>query len=122
MASALAACGAKVAVADLRLEAAEAAAEERGTVPSAPDAGATREGRAMNEDLRARYRAERDKRLRPDGADQYIEPAGRFATLALDPYVEWVERAPVAEDVTSSSVDDAVPVNCAWNVPSTKLN
>ena len=29
--------------------------------------------------LRARYRAERDKRLRSDGSDQYIEPTGRFA-------------------------------------------
>ena len=27
--------------------------------------------------LRLRYRAERDKRLRPDGNDQYVEPTGR---------------------------------------------
>jgi hypothetical protein len=28
--------------------------------------------------LRARYRAERDKRVRPDGVDQFIEPSGDF--------------------------------------------
>ena len=40
------------------------------------------------EALRARYRAERDKRLRPDGNDQYLEPTGRFAHFLDDPYVE----------------------------------
>ena len=38
--------------------------------------------------LRARYLAERDKRLRPDGNEQYIEPTGEFATYLEDPYVE----------------------------------
>jgi cation diffusion facilitator CzcD-associated flavoprotein CzcO len=50
-------------------------------------------------DLRARYRAERDKRLRPDGNDQYLEPVGRFAHFTADPYTERVEREPVVEDV-----------------------
>jgi cation diffusion facilitator CzcD-associated flavoprotein CzcO len=50
-------------------------------------------------DLRARYRAERDKRLRPDGNDQYLEPVGRFAHFTADPYTPRVERDPVAEDV-----------------------
>ncbi|MHB1139290.1 MAG: flavin-containing monooxygenase [Microthrixaceae bacterium] len=49
--------------------------------------------------LRARYRAERDKRLRPDGTDQYLQPTGRFAHLLDDPYVERVERPPVREEV-----------------------
>ena len=40
------------------------------------------------EALRARYREERDKRLRPDGNDQYIQPTGRFAHLLDDPYVQ----------------------------------
>ncbi|MEZ5238239.1 MAG: hypothetical protein R2716_04630 [Microthrixaceae bacterium] len=31
------------------------------------------------EELRERYRIERDKRLRPEGADQYLDPTGRFA-------------------------------------------
>lgn len=52
------------------------------------------------EALRARYRAERDKRLRPDGPDQYLEPTGRFAHLLEDPYVERVERAPVRDEAT----------------------
>ncbi len=33
------------------------------------------------EALHEKYRRERDKRLRPDGANQYIEPAGKFANL-----------------------------------------
>ena len=49
--------------------------------------------------LRARYRAERDKRIRPEGSAQYLQPTGRFAHLLEDPYVERVERAPVREDV-----------------------
>ena len=50
--------------------------------------------------LRARYREERDKRLRPDGNAQYIEPTGRFAHFLDDPYVERVERGPVTDEVT----------------------
>ena len=50
--------------------------------------------------LRARYRLERDKRLRPDGNDQYLEPTGRFADLVEDPYTERVEREPVHDHVT----------------------
>jgi len=50
--------------------------------------------------LRARYRAERDKRLREDGNDQYLEPTGKFAHFLDDPYVEHVERAPRCEEVT----------------------
>jgi cation diffusion facilitator CzcD-associated flavoprotein CzcO len=53
-----------------------------------------------HEALRARYRAERDKRLRPDGNAQYLEPVGRFAHLLDDPYVERVERAPRFDEVT----------------------
>lgn len=50
--------------------------------------------------VRERYRLERDKRLRPDGNDQYLEPTGRFAHLLDDPYTERVERAPVHDHVT----------------------
>ena len=50
--------------------------------------------------LRARYRAERDKRLRPDGNEQYLEPTGRFAHLLDDPYAERVEREPLFDEVT----------------------
>ncbi len=50
--------------------------------------------------LREKYLLERDKRLRPDGNDQYIEIAGRFAAYLEDPYVEAVGRAPLTDDVT----------------------
>ena len=50
--------------------------------------------------LQARYRAERDKRLRPDGNDQYLEPTGRYAHFLDDPWTERVEREPVVREVT----------------------
>ena len=40
------------------------------------------------EALRERYRAERDKRLREDGNEQYIEVTGIFAEYVEDPYVQ----------------------------------
>jgi cyclohexanone monooxygenase len=50
--------------------------------------------------LREKYRAERDKRLRADGNDQYVEVGGEFAHFVEDPYVEpGFERAPLADDV-----------------------
>ena len=50
--------------------------------------------------LRAKYREERDKRLRPDGTAQYVEPKGRFARFADDPYVApGFTRAPLHDDV-----------------------
>lgn len=50
--------------------------------------------------LRAKYREERDKRLRPDGNEQYLEPKGRFAHLLDDPYAPRAPRAPLREEVT----------------------
>ncbi|HEX6860771.1 MAG TPA: NAD(P)/FAD-dependent oxidoreductase [Caulobacteraceae bacterium] len=50
--------------------------------------------------LLAKYRAERDKRLRPDGNAQYLELTGRLAHYADDPYTPRVERAPVTDHVT----------------------
>ena len=50
--------------------------------------------------LRTKYREERDKRIRPDGNDQYLEPTGRFASLVEDPNTERVEREPVHDHVT----------------------
>ena len=50
-------------------------------------------------DLRERYRAERDKRLRGDGNEQYVNIAGQFAHYLEDPYSERVERAPVTDHV-----------------------
>lgn len=51
-------------------------------------------------ELRARYRSERDKRLRADGNDQYLEPTGRFAHLLGDPYTEPASREPVNDEVS----------------------
>jgi cation diffusion facilitator CzcD-associated flavoprotein CzcO len=53
-----------------------------------------------SEALRAKYRAERDKRLRPDGTAQYIQPTGRYAHFLEDPYVAPIERAPLSDEVT----------------------
>lgn len=47
-----------------------------------------------------RYAAERDKRLRPDGPDQYQRLTGRFAHYLTDPYTPRAERPPVSDHVT----------------------
>jgi cation diffusion facilitator CzcD-associated flavoprotein CzcO len=50
--------------------------------------------------LREKYRAERDKRLRSDGIDQYVELTGKFAHLESDPYVApGFTRAPLADEI-----------------------
>jgi cyclohexanone monooxygenase len=49
--------------------------------------------------LKAKYRAERDKRLRADGNQQYVEMKGDFARYLEDPYVAPVVRAPLADEV-----------------------
>jgi cyclohexanone monooxygenase len=50
--------------------------------------------------LKARYRAERDKRLRADGNEQYREIKGEFAHYLDDPYVApGFQRAPLTDEV-----------------------
>ena len=50
--------------------------------------------------LRARYRAERDRRLRPDANAQYVEATGDFRHYVDDPYVEpGFTRRALAEQV-----------------------
>src|SRR5262250_1383689 len=50
--------------------------------------------------LRAKYRAERDKRLRLDGNDQYIEVKGALARYVEDPYVApGFTRTPLTDEV-----------------------
>ncbi|WP_374657077.1 flavin-containing monooxygenase [Phenylobacterium sp.] len=50
--------------------------------------------------LREKYRAERDKRLRVDGNEQYVEMKGQFAHYLEDPYVEpGFTRAPLTDEV-----------------------
>ncbi|MCC6205377.1 MAG: NAD(P)/FAD-dependent oxidoreductase [Hyphomicrobiales bacterium] len=51
--------------------------------------------------LRDRYRAERDRRLRADGEEQYVAISGKYAHYAdEDPYVVTpIERAPLTDEV-----------------------
>jgi len=48
--------------------------------------------------LREKYRAERDKRLRADGNEQYVEVKGKFAHFLDDPYVDPLERPPLFDE------------------------
>ncbi len=50
--------------------------------------------------LRKKYRAERDKRLRQDGNEQYQEVSGEFSYFVEDPYVEEkIVRDPLTDEV-----------------------
>ncbi|QFU92659.1 NAD(P)/FAD-dependent oxidoreductase [Amycolatopsis sp. YIM 10] len=40
------------------------------------------------DELRARYRAERDRRIRPDGNAQYRRPEGEFSSYGADPHAD----------------------------------
>ncbi len=50
--------------------------------------------------IRRKYLAERDKRLRPDGNDQYLRLTGQFAHYLDDPYTPRVEREPTTDHRT----------------------
>jgi len=51
-------------------------------------------------ELREKYRAERAKRLRAEGTDQYRKVAGQFGDFAKDPHVEAIiDRAPLFDEV-----------------------
>src|SRR2546423_1923675 len=49
--------------------------------------------------LRRKYREERDKRLRADGNEQYVEVTDAFAHYVDDPYVEPFDREPLTDAV-----------------------
>jgi cyclohexanone monooxygenase len=49
--------------------------------------------------LRAKYRQERDKRLRPDGSGQYVRLAGQLSHYLTDPYTERKPREPRRDHV-----------------------
>ncbi len=52
------------------------------------------------DELRARYRAERDRRVRPDGSGQYRSTVGEFGYYAEDPYADpGFTRAPLDDRV-----------------------
>ena len=52
------------------------------------------------EALKRKYREERDKRLRSDGNEQYIQIKDKFGHYLEDPYIPVKERAPVTDHVT----------------------
>jgi cation diffusion facilitator CzcD-associated flavoprotein CzcO len=47
-----------------------------------------------------RYAAERAKRLRPEGNDQYVQLSGRFSHMLEDPFADRIEREPRRDQVT----------------------
>jgi cation diffusion facilitator CzcD-associated flavoprotein CzcO len=53
-----------------------------------------RRGPIDTDALRRKYAEERDKRLRPDGNDQYLRLTGDYARYLDDPYTPRTERAP----------------------------
>src|SRR6516225_3037177 len=54
------------------------------------------------DDLRAKYRQERDRRVRSDGNAQYVEITGKFAQYLDDPYVKaGFARAPLTDSVNA---------------------
>jgi len=54
--------------------------------------------------LRAKYLAERDKRLRKDTDSQFLDATGEYEDFAADPYIE----APLVRDAISEDIDVAV--------------
>lgn len=50
--------------------------------------------------IKEKYAEERAKRLRPEGNEQYQRLAGKFGSMAEDPYTPFVERDPVRDHVT----------------------
>ena len=52
------------------------------------------------DELRERYRVERDKRLRPDGSEQYQEMTGDFTHYVDDPHIgKKIEREPLTDEM-----------------------
>ena len=54
--------------------------------------------------LRRRYREERDKRIRPEGNDQYLQMAGPYARFLEDPYCRPERREPLRDEVAVAVV------------------
>jgi cation diffusion facilitator CzcD-associated flavoprotein CzcO len=64
----------------------------------------TQQARFDKEALLAKYRAERDKRIRPDGNAQYLRLDGKFSRYLDDPYTPFVPREPKTDHVTFAFV------------------
>src|SRR2546430_16046014 len=60
------------------------------------------------EALRRKYAEERDKRLRPDGNDQYLRLSGELAHYLDDPYTPRTERAAITDHRTVLCVGGGV--------------
>src|SRR5271154_2350390 len=54
--------------------------------------------------LLEKYRAERDKRVRPDGNGQYLRIEGRLSHYLDDPYTPFEPREPLTDHVTFAFV------------------
>jgi len=54
--------------------------------------------------LRSKYQEERNKRLRPDGNDQYLRLEGRLGHYLADPYAPFTPRKPCTDHVTFAFV------------------
>lgn len=52
------------------------------------------------DELRQKYQVERDKRIRPEGSEQYTEVAGDFSQYIDDPYIDVTQkRAPLNDEI-----------------------
>lgn len=67
---------------------------ESQAIHAAPDAGFDFDPAA----LKAKYLAERDKRLRADANEQYVEMTGAFARYLEDPYIDQLIARPALAD------------------------
>jgi cyclohexanone monooxygenase len=66
-------------------------------------------------DACAKYRQERDKRVRPEGNDQYVEVTGKFAHFVDDPYVEpGFTRDPLCDEIDIVIIGGALAA--CWRV------
>ena len=58
---------------------------------------------AEREALRRKYAEERNKRLRADGNEQYVEPTGEFSHYLEDPYVHRLgAQRPLGEEAVQT--------------------
>ena len=65
-----------------------------------PNSSNQSEAKSELETAKERYRVERDKRVREDGNDQYVEVVGKFEHYVDDPYIEAkIEREPLMDEV-----------------------
>lgn len=59
--------------------------------------------------LKEKYRHERDRRMRADGARQYFRPTGEVvSSYAVDPHQPMVPREPISEDI------DVIVLGAGW--------